>query len=697
MYFKKIVSNCCVLAFLVGCAKQNTPQGEPIQVHLKATGDCLSNIDSKFTDYTEGKSSPDDVRMFWTCMKGSIQQFKDMTAGDGGGDIYSPESLRHFIEHYFYTTKHIPDNVMTGLMHVKRVLLAGSEKSVTKEELARLNALFDELSSVMVEMQPHIRTLLRKDKGAAESKVRAASVSLQRGLARLGIWLATQNQSLSYQQITLAVNSLAQWLQEGGKDSSGMHALRQAVLVLPEAKSILIGGDENSLSGADWIPLTTALGHGLYLYLAVANGYDANLDAALVRETVPESATQTLDALTASAQRHPNHQITMQEFKNLFAKLDQTDWLPSSMKSPGLNAAVQWFLNRIIGGGTSEVAGLDLTGLAKLHQLTTDWQTLYTQPASSTLPLVQEFNNILAASTPMEWDEQGRMQFPAVMPTAWSPYARRHLAWPFAVLKLVKESYVGNSPTLTPDQITVAANEILPLLQNFGWMKSTKTSIGRRILREADLFTLASNGDLLLDLNEASRYLAFVVGSYRSAQVWLDTVKPTCPNAEADCLRTQGLAQRAQVFANMPRLQAVLGTWPSTKFIKYMKNAEITILGAPEAEKFTAGDLLQTYQLFAYVETFLELYDTQPRDEVIEYNEAVAAYAVYGRELGSLLPGSDIGFFTYMIKYGDTPFTAYGGQIEYNKWVWHPEARSMTADRSMLMGILSQLAKFASQ
>lgn len=697
MYFKTLISNCCILAFLFGCAKQNTPQGEPVHVQLKASGDCLSNLDGKFKNYTEGKSSPNDVRAFWTCMKASIQQFKDITSGDSGGDVYSPESLRHFIEHYFYTTKHIPDNVMTGLMQMKRVLLAGSEKNVTKEELARLNSLFDELSAVMVEMQPHIRTLLRKDKGAPEAEVRAAGVSLQKGLARLGAWLATQNQTLTYQQITQAVNSIAQWLQEDGKDSSGMHTLRQAVLVLPEAKSILIGGDKSGVVGADWRPLTTALGQGLYLYLAVANGYDANLDAALIRETVPESATQTIDALMASAQRHPENQITMQEFKNLFAKLDQTDWLPSSIKSPGLNAAVQWFFNRILGGGTAEVAGLNLNGLAKLRQLTSDWQTLYMQPASSTLPLMQEFNHILAASPPMDWDEQGRMQFPSVMPTAWSLYARRHLAWPFAVLKLVKQAYVGNSPTLTPDQITVVAGEVLPLLQNFGWMKSTKTSIGRRILREADLFTLASNGDLLLDLNEASRYLAFVVGGYRSAQVWMEAVKPACPNAEADCLRAQGQAQRAQVFANMPRLQAVLGTWPSAKFVKYMMNAETTILGAPEAAKFTAGDLLQTYQLFAYVEVFLELYDNQPRDEMVEYAEAVEAYSVYGRELGSLLPGSDVGFFSYMIKYGDTPFTSYGGQIEYNKWVWHPEARVMAADRSMLMGILSQLAKYASQ
>jgi hypothetical protein len=240
------------------------------------------------------------------------------------------------------------------------------------------------------------------------------------------------------------------------------------------------------------------------------------------------------------------------------------------------------------------------------------------------------------------------------------------------------------------------AEEVLPLLQNFGWMQTTKVSIGRRILREADLFTLASNGDGLLDLNEATRYLAFVVASYRSAQVWLETAKSACPHNEADCVRAQAANPASSILSHMPRLQRAMTTWQPGVFQNYMKNAEQTILGAPEAVKFTTGDLLQTYQLFEYVEVFLELYD-RDHSETIDLEEATAAYKVYGPTLGKLLPTSDLGFFTFMFKYGDTPFTMYGGTVEFNKWQWHPERWSFAADRTILMNILSTLSSFASK
>src|SRR5205085_2102545 len=139
-----------------------------------------------------------------------------------------------------------------------------------------------------------------------------------------------------------------------------------------------------------------------------------------------------------------------------------------------------------------------------------------------------------------------------------------------------------------------------------------------------DLFTLASNGDGLLGLNEATRYLAFVMGSFRTAQVWLDTTKAACPNAEADCVRAQAEIPGSTILSHMPRLQKAIANWMPGQFAAYMKNAEQTILGAPEAVKFTTGDLLQSYQLFEYVEVFLETYD-RDQSEDINLLEAIAA------------------------------------------------------------------------
>jgi hypothetical protein len=698
MYFRNLITGCCILSALFGCAKRDAPATQPIEVKLEGGGDCLTNIDAQVTKFTDGKSSPAEVRAFWTCLSASVQKFQDITSGGGAaGDQYSSAALRQFIQHYFYKTKLIPDSVLDGLMQIKRVLLAGSDKQVSRVELVRLQSLFNVLSEVSLEIQPNIRILLRKDKNASDAQVRAAAASLQQAMKRIGGWLATENQTLEFQKISSAINALADWTQVGGKDTSAMHTLRQAALILPEGKSILIGGSKTAITGDDWPYLCDALNKGLYLYLAAANGFDQNLDAALNRAIVPESASGAIDALAQSTLRHPGGEISLQEFKNLYAKLDQTDWMPAAITSKGLEPVTEWLLTRLLGDGVTPATGLNTAQVAKLHTITDNWQMLINSAPQDTAPLVQAFGTMLVASKPITWDAQGRMIFPDQMPAAWTADGRRHMIWPYVVLRFVKDAYAGaNVNSLNEAQMTTAATEILPLLQNFGWLMSTKTSIGRRILREADLFTLAGNGDGVIDMNEATRYLAFVVASYRSAQVWLDTAAAGCKDNQADCVRAQAFTPGSAILSNMPRLQKVMAGWTPQQFVAYMENAETTILGAPEAAKFTTGDLLQTYQLFEYVEVFVELYDGDHND-VIGLTEAQAAYKVYGPTLGRLLPQSDEGFFTFMFKYGDTPFTMWGGQELYIHWQ-QPDANwTLGADRKILMGILSQLSKFASQ
>jgi hypothetical protein len=627
-------------------------------------------------------------------LSASISKFESLTSGDGGGDNYSPESLRHFIEHYYLTSKHIPDGVLAGLMEIKRVFVSGSTGKVTRSELEHLHQLFAELNAITLDLRPHARVIFRNKKNASDAEIRAAAASLERNLARLGRWLSRENQSLKFEAVQNLANGLASWLQENGKDTPALHNVRQAAFILPEIKSILIAGDQKAIGGQEWPLLTGAVSRGLSLYLAAVNGFDDNLDAALIRPVLPEGAAGLVEVLSESANRHPSAQISIAEFKNLFAKIEQTDWLPQAIRAKGLTAVTQWFLDRPLGAG--HAAGLGASQIAILRQQIANWNSLLSLSPQDSSALVQDFNKSLASSMPLSWDALGRMQFPDQMPKAWTPESRRHMVWNYVILHWLKESYVGGADGFNEDQITIAAKEILPLLQNFGWLKATKDTIGRRILREADLFTLASNGDGQLDLNEATRYLAFVVSSYRTAQVWLETAAKVCQDAQADCVRSVAAVPGSLPLNMMPRLQQVMLTWEPGQFTSFMKNAEITVLNAPEALKFTTGDLLQTFQLFEYVEVFYELYDAD-HNERIDLAEATEAFKVYGPTLGRLLPQSDLSFFTFMMKYGDTPFNMFGGQIAYNYWRWHPESWSLAADRNILMSILSQLAKLTSQ
>jgi hypothetical protein len=264
-------------------------------------------------------------------------------------------------------------------------------------------------------------------------------------------------------------------------------------------------------------------------------------------------------------------------------------------------------------------------------------------------------------------------------------------------LRLLKNAYTSpENDYLTEDQITNAAAEVLPLLQRFGWLETTTSKIGARILSEADLFTSAANGNAQLDVAEGVRYLALVLSSLRSAQEILALSDRECGGREAKCLRSLIEKRSAEAFLSMPNFQRAKQTWKSDRFETYMKSAETTCLDKVVDGDFAVSDLLTVIQIFQYVETFYQLYD-RDGSAAIRLNEGLVALPIYGPTLNRLIAAGSLSsfevsaLFTFMMKYGDTPLM-FGGQILFAHWKWRPNTWAFEAERDTLMSILSQLA-----
>jgi hypothetical protein len=266
------------------------------------------------------------------------------------------------------------------------------------------------------------------------------------------------------------------------------------------------------------------------------------------------------------------------------------------------------------------------------------------------------------------------------------------------MINWIKESFIGEDPVrMDENQMLAAGREILTVLQSFGWLKDTKDTIGKKLLREGDLFTAASNGDSLLDVKEATRYLAFVVSAFRSAQEWRDQAKPICPHQDAICLRKAAVDPSLDILSPLRRLTAGFKK-PAKEFEKYSMAAEETILGQPVSGTMATGDLLQTWMIFQYVETFERRFDVDLND-ILNLDEGKEAFGLFGGPLGKMVepiglpPEDTLGFFTFLLKYGDTPFTMLGGQIAYNHWKWHENDWTLETDRQKLVEVLKQLSK----
>jgi hypothetical protein len=273
------------------------------------------------------------------------------------------------------------------------------------------------------------------------------------------------------------------------------------------------------------------------------------------------------------------------------------------------------------------------------------------------------------------------------------------MIFPYVLLRLLKEVYGQEGVDfITQEEMDTAVGEILPLLQNFGWLVGSDLSLSKKRFREADLFTVVSNGDAHLDLSEAVRYMAFITSALRSAEVWLSAADTHCRGRNPSCVRDLAFDSRADVLAPLPRLQALLKSWGRERFLSYMQNGETIILGHPAEGSYGVGELLQVWQIFEYAEAFMQRFDADA-SETITRDEALRAYPYYGPTINEMFAGGAapddtvLALFTFLLKYGNTPDQLFGGHVLFLNWQLRKDSWRLDVERGTLMAILAELSR----
>ncbi len=702
MFTKILIVVPLVLVLTLGCARENEPGSPPIVPKLKTSGGCISSFGDQLKLFADGNMSANQVSDFWNCLSSAVDEYQNLTAGESEPDKYTPQALRRFLQTYFIKDHAISNSLLDSIMELKRVFLAGTSKEVTRAELTRAREFIGELREASLTLRPHVKVLFHKQNQASDAEIRAASTAMEAAFQRLGGWLNQRQQTYSFMQLANFMGALKQWLREGGNTSTSLDTIERVLTILPDSKLILVGGSKQGIELGEWSALTNTIGKLFRVYLASSYGFKENFDAGFNRPVLPEGFLALCDLFEQGIAGHKTENIPLVEFRNLFVSIENAKLLPTNFTAPAMSKMFLWLLQRVI-GGTDTKLGLDRESVAHVRLRLENWITLFNSNLSPTsqAPIVTDFHKMLAETPGMEWDSEGRLIFRLHPPTAWTEQNSRHMMWGYILLGWMKDAY--GDPKLNyivQEQMDVAVGEVLPLLQNFGWLPETKMTISKRRFREADLFTLGANGDNHLDLGEAVRYLGFIMGAYRSADVWLTSADTACGGREVSCVRPLALNPTIEILTPMARFETVLKTWGSKRFFKYMKNAEKAILTHEARGVYAMGDLLQVMQLFEYAETFIQRFDADD-SESISLNEAMTAFELYGPALGRLLPhkaGTEIprqdvlDFYTFMMNFGDTPYTMFGGQIAFLNWKMHRDNWRFESERDVLMAILAQMS-----
>lgn len=700
MFFNmtKVALGVLVLLFTLSCAKEKEQTRDAIEVDFKSGTGCLSDFGADLVRYVKAELSVREVEELWDCTAAAVRAYHRLTVGEGGnGEVYAPSAIRDFLQKYFIKSTPLTDPLLSSLMELKRVVLSGRTDALTRYEIERLLNFITLIKSVSVQLHPHLRTLFT-DHAASDGELHRAVDELTHALGRLGSWLDANRQPYTYEHLSALFQELRKLGQ--GRDDL-FNTVEKVIAILPTAKGILIHGSQNGIDGQEWSRLMRVLGRGFHFYNNVRRAVQRDLNAGLSRQALPDGIDQLRLILSDAVRIRPKGQIDGGEWMLLFQELERSGLLPADLKAQPMGEMWNWILHRLLGAksSTGTLTSLEVKNLKRPIEL---WRDLLENVGDTVRPGKSDrgrFAAVLAAADPQQWDAKGRLEVVMSGPSAWTAESRKRMAWPHVILTWVKEAYVGQSPDqINEEQLNLAVAEILPRLQAFGWLKSTKLTIGSRLMREANLFTLSGNGTTQLEIHEAVRYLAFVASAYRSADLWLEKADQACGNRKADCVRRLVHQPKTDILNPLPRLKALVHSRDPAFFDRYMKHAEETVLGKTQKGEFGTGDLLQVWMLFQYVETFLRRFDLD-RNETIELPESLQAFEIYGATLGRLLPGGQmppdevLAFFTFMMNYGDTPFGMFGGQVLFNHWRWHRDQWVFSADRAVLMAILNQLSK----
>jgi len=689
--FSKIILSVTSVALVCGCALERQPSQKPVELQIQG-GDCLSQMDSRLKKFADGTLTTDELNGTWTCLDSAISEFEIVLSGS----VLSPQALRRFIQKYFLPSYIISDGFLTEFMHIKRVLLSGSDRYISKMELQRLRGLLQVARLMSQDVHPYATILFGASVPEDERQFKAATVGAARAFHRLGEWLQTQGQSYEFSRLRAFLAELETI--SGGNAIWGK--VRKICEGLPAFKHLLMAGSTQEIEGSRWQAMMQNLSDGFVIYSMLQHLPRPNWNVGLSKRTLPLALVQFSEMLIRATESREDKQIPHEEWREVF---QYTSIILGGIPSESLWNVYEWLLRRPLRQSThssDRAPAFQKEHARLLGHLGQRWLEL-SKAVVEGVPEAPEFAKVINASTPMQWDQFGRLKMVNPTPAQeWLPQSKQYLIGPYVVLDWIQNAYSQpNDDSLSPEQVTEVVTEVLPLLQGFGWLTETKPSIGVRLLREADLFTISGQGNGRLEMHEAVRFATYVLSGYESGRQWLKLAHELCETPDANCLRMTAIARAQDVLAPLPGLAAATEGLTPEAFSEYMKLAESTTLGEPVKSLHTVGDLIQIWMLFQYVESFLRNYDTN-RDQLISPQEGESAFVVFGPTLERMLstsgmPREDLlAFFTFLMKYEATPFPpTFGGSILFLHWKWHKNTWNFAAGRRALMKILFELKK----
>lgn len=255
MFSKKIFLPfaICLSLAVVGCGKYLGGEKNKEEVIDLPNPELekLKKLPEITKEISVGEASESDVRDIFETLQYALSYFQKRTRGSAENG-YSVEDMRKFFGKYFLKENNVSPELAQEAMKLKKALLGGSEKWLTKEEISQVIDLLGTLKEETVLLTPHMKILLMKtDQKTDWNQVSAATDQLRRSFQRLLKETQLSKSDYTFADAKSLLTGLSQFL-SGDKVFSAYSNLESWAPVIEAVKVVLIGESARFTGLGDW-------------------------------------------------------------------------------------------------------------------------------------------------------------------------------------------------------------------------------------------------------------------------------------------------------------------------------------------------------------------------------------------------------------------------------------------------------------
>lgn len=693
---------------LTACTGKNDPVNRIPAITLQNQSQCISGFRQTITRYFRGDVGEGENRRFWDCLASAANTFAQYTEGKSG-DRYQARELQRFVEDYFLGELKLSDELVAELFEVKRVIVGGSTDSVTRGELRGLIQVLHRLRDITSGLIPSMKVFAIDPTPEQLDQTLQQLKTAARQMAEIfsspeSPYTFTHLQQLADEIIKLVDEETAKSFQS---------QLPNYALLFAELKSLLVSPSGEQIEATDWPRFFNVLAEGVGVWFRYAYFVrPSKLDSPQALEQLGRIWASSMSLLSDGINQWPSAEIPVANFVSLANTLQTLEGVNLDIDPKVIERTFKIVLKKLLQTDTGEVFRPD--HLRSLDDQIKTWMDAQsaslTKAATGVWPQNQtpgglEMARVVSSPWPLVLDEQGRLIFSAN--TRLNVQSLSRLNGLRAAIRLLVQGYAKDPSArnqllgLTRSELKSAVKDFTPIATALGVMEPGQSNWDKTIFEQANLFLPRSNGDEVLNFEEAIEFFSYLLSGVASQSLVTERLT-VCGDAKtgfsAPCAREVFAKDFEELMANTPDLVSFFRRQNPSQFRQFEMNLEAaTRAGGASDQNLTTGDITAMWTLIEFIETQFMRFDLNGSG-TINVPEAIQMYPIYRGTLANILSGFQVSddellaFFTYLLNYGETPFTGWVGPLRWLNWKWHKNEWQFEADRLRIAQTLAALA-----